>query len=87
MRKRHAKEIKALQAACHHKKAEWLPYEYAPGHLMGEVLLCRRCGEYLDSRSIFAEMKTTLIKSESGSLWLKASINKLEPKNDSKQNK
>lgn len=51
MRERHEREIKALQDACRHEKiSDWMPFEWAPGHIAGEVRVCETCGKTVEER-------------------------------------
>jgi len=50
MRARHAREIAVLQKQCKHPTPEWMPYEWAPGHLAADVLVCRKCEKMLNEK-------------------------------------
>ena len=49
MRRRHEKEIKALEKGCSHKKLSgWMDYAWAPGHFAGRVKVCENCGKIIE---------------------------------------
>jgi hypothetical protein len=50
LKEKHKTEIEALQKSCPHIKYQWLPFQWAPGHYDGEVLVCEECEKILEKR-------------------------------------
>jgi len=48
MRARHEQELNDLQTNCSHVTlSNWMPYQWAPGHTLGEVKVCATCGKIM----------------------------------------
>lgn len=63
MRKRHKKEIQALQNNCQHDEVSgWLLNMWAPGHIDGEVIVCKDCGKVIKKRNERQHKKLKLYK-------------------------
>jgi len=46
-----ARRLSDLQESCKHEGSEWMPFEWAPGHLSGEVRVCTICEKVLENDS------------------------------------
>ena len=56
MRARHKKEIDELQMLCPHKEiSDWMEYMWAPGHVGGQVRICKFCGKTIERKDLFYE--------------------------------
>jgi len=61
MRERHKKEIEDFQAACEHEKiSEFVPKEWAPGHIHSEVKYCLKCEKITEERTLISEQSGTI---------------------------
>ena len=47
LRESFEEELKMLQELCKHENSTVMPYQWAPGHLMGEVRVCDCCEKIL----------------------------------------
>ena len=60
MYERHKKEIEELQAQCPHTViSDWMPYEFAPGHIWSSVKVCEFCGKTMETCLIQNTVGTT----------------------------
>jgi hypothetical protein len=51
LRDKFDKDVEELQYHCQHQPSDWMRYEWAPGHSMGQVIVCLECNKIIESRS------------------------------------